>query len=126
MRSKSGRPTFYRQQDLRALTDDGFGIFYGYDICPVESVSMWADGWVCGTGNLFPKENKTVYDLAKAPQDRRGAEVPLRQDSPLFAALYGKDREGPALSVVAGDQGRVEAARSERGRCQKARDGVAG
>lgn len=63
---KERQADVYRQQNLRALTDEGFNIFYGYDICPVESLSMWADGWVCGTGNLFPKENKTLYDLIRA------------------------------------------------------------
>ena len=62
---KERQADVYRQQDLRYLTDDGFGIFYGYDVCPVESLSCWADGWVCGTGNLFPKENTHVFHLAK-------------------------------------------------------------
>ena len=63
---KERQADVYNQQDLRYKTDDNFGLFYGYDICPVETVSTWADGWVCGTGNLFPRENKTVFDLAKA------------------------------------------------------------
>ena len=62
---KERQADVYRQQDLRYLTDDNFAIFYGYDVCPVESVSCWADGWVCGTGNLFPKENTEVFNLAK-------------------------------------------------------------
>ena len=62
---KERQADVYRQQDLRYLTDDGFGIFYGYDVCPVESLSCWADGWVCGTGNLFPKENTHVFHLSK-------------------------------------------------------------
>ena len=47
---KERQADVFRQQDLRYMTDDGFAIFYGYDITPVESLSCWADGWVCGTG----------------------------------------------------------------------------
>lgn len=93
----------YRQQDLRALTDDGFGIFYGYDICPVESVSMWADGWVCGTGNLFPKENKTVFDLAKARKIDEAQKYQfekIRPYLPLFTEKTAKGLPCPWLSVI--------------------------
>ena len=31
----------------------------------METQATWSDGWVVGTGNLFPKENSTVYKLAK-------------------------------------------------------------
>ena len=58
---KERQADVFRQQDLRHLTDDNFAIFYGYDVCPVETLCCWTDGWVCGTGNLFPKENAEVY-----------------------------------------------------------------
>lgn len=63
---KERQADVYRQQNLRRLTDDNFGIFYGYDVCPVECLNCWTDGWVCGTGNLFPAENVGVYNPAKA------------------------------------------------------------
>lgn len=100
---KERQADVYRQQDLRALTDDGFGIFYGYDICPVESVSMWADGWVCGTGNLFPKENKTVYDLAKTrqiPEAQKYHFEKVRPYLPLFTENTAKGLPCPWLSVI--------------------------
>ena len=62
---KERQADVFRQQNLRRLTDDNFAIFYGYDVCPVETQATWSDGWVVGTGNLFPKENSTVYKLAK-------------------------------------------------------------
>jgi 4-hydroxy-tetrahydrodipicolinate synthase len=100
---KERQADVYRQQDLRALTDDGFGIFYGYDICPVESVSMWADGWVCGTGNLFPKENKTVFDLAKARKIDEAQKYhfeKIRPYLPLFTENTAKGLPCPWLSVI--------------------------
>lgn len=100
---KERQADVYRQQDLRALTDDGFGIFYGYDICPVESVSMWADGWVCGTGNLFPKENKTVFDLAKGLKIEEAKKYhfeKIRPYLPLFLEKTAKGLPCPWLQVI--------------------------
>jgi 4-hydroxy-tetrahydrodipicolinate synthase len=100
---KERQADVYNQQDLRAMTDDGFGIFYGYDICPVESVAMWADGWVCGTGNLFPKENKTVYDLAKSRKIEEAQKYhfeKIRPYLPLFTESTAKGLPCPWLSVI--------------------------
>ncbi len=63
---KERQADIFRQQNLRRLTDENFNIFYGYDVCAVETQSTWSDGWVVGTGNLFPKENSTVYALSHA------------------------------------------------------------
>lgn len=62
---KERQADVFRQQNLRRLTDENFSIFYGFDVCAVETQSTWSDGWVVGTGNLFPKENAIVYKLAK-------------------------------------------------------------
>lgn len=100
---KERQADLYRQQNLRALTNDGFGIFYGYDICPVESVSMWADGWVCGTGNLFPKENKTLFDLAKARKIEEAQTYhfeKVRPYLPLFTERTAKGLPCPWLAVI--------------------------
>lgn len=56
----------YRHQTMRALAGDGFGIFYGYDNCPAEALSFYADGWITGVGTLFPAETVHLYNLAKA------------------------------------------------------------
>ena len=83
---KERQADVFRQQNLRHLTDDNFGIFYGYDVCPVETLSCWSDGWVCGTGNLFPKENSEVYHLAKAKKVEEAMEAePTEED--LFRNL---------------------------------------
>ncbi len=100
---KERQADVYRQQDLRALTDDGFAIFYGYDITPVESLSMWADGWVCGTGNLFPKENKHLYDLVKSGNLAEAKEYhfkKIRPYLPLFLEKTAKGLPCPWLSVL--------------------------
>lgn len=82
---KERQADVYRQQHLLQLTDDGFGLFYGYDVCPVECLSCWTDGWVCGTGNLFPKENVDVYNLAKA---KKTAEAMKAQEEEVWPYLH--------------------------------------
>ena len=67
------------------MTDDNFGIFYGYDVCPVECLNRWSDGWVCGTSNLFPAENVEVYKLAKA---KKTAEAMKAQEEKVFPYLH--------------------------------------
>jgi len=100
---KERQADVYRQQNLRALTNDKFGIFYGYDICPVESLSMWADGWVCGTGNLFPKENKALYDMIKGGDLEKAKEYhfkTIRSYLPLFLEKTEKGMQTPWLAVL--------------------------
>ena len=100
---KERQADVYRQQDLRYLTDDGFGIFYGYDICPVESLSCWADGWVCGTGNLFPKENTAVYQLAKARKMEEAMKAhfeKVRPYLPLFTKPTADGMPTPWLQII--------------------------
>ena len=100
---KERQADVYRQQDLRYLTDDNFGIFYGYDVCPVESVSCWADGWVCGTGNLFPKENSEVFHLAKDRKMEQAMEAhfsSVRPYLPLFTKPTADGMPTPWLQII--------------------------
>ena len=100
---KERQADVFRQQDLRYLTDDGFGIFYGYDICPVESLSCWADGWVCGTGNLFPKENSTVFKLASARKMEEAMKYhfdKIRPYLPLFTTPTADGLPTPWLQII--------------------------
>lgn len=100
---KERQADLYRQQNLRALTDDNFGIFYGYDICPVESLSAWADGWVCGTGNLFPRENTNVYELSIARRMEEAMTAHFEQVRPylpLFTKPTAKGLPTPWLQII--------------------------
>lgn len=100
---KERQADIYRQQDLRYLTDDNFAIFYGYDICPVESVACWADGWVCGTGNLFPKENTEVFYLAKERKLEEAMKAhfdKVRPYLPLFTKPTAAGLPTPWLQII--------------------------
>lgn len=94
---KERQADVYRQQNLRHLTDDNFGLFYGYDVCPVETLSCWTDGWVCGTGNLFPKENSVVYELAKAKKVEEAMKAHTELIRPYLHLFSKADSNGDVL-----------------------------
>lgn len=62
---KDSAHDIYRHQTMRALAGEGFSIFYGYDNCPAEALTFYADGWITGVGTLFPAETVHLYQLAK-------------------------------------------------------------
>ncbi len=94
---KERQADVFRQQNLRHLTDDNFAIFYGYDVCPVETLSCWTDGWVCGTGNLFPKENSEVYKAAKSKQVAKAMEGYTKLVRPYLHLFSEPDSNGDVL-----------------------------
>lgn len=94
---KERQADVFRQQNLRRLTDDGFSIFYGYDVCAVETMSCWSDGWVVGTGNLFPKENSTVYGLAKAKKTAEAMKAQEELVWPYLPLFTEADSNGDVL-----------------------------
>jgi dihydrodipicolinate synthase/N-acetylneuraminate lyase len=55
-----------RITELRNLTGTRYQIFTGVDDLFLESAILGIDGWVCGSGIAFPKENQKLWDLAKA------------------------------------------------------------
>ena len=94
---KERQADVFRQQNLRHLTDDNFAIFYGYDVCPVETLTCWTDGWVCGTGNLFPKENSEVYRLAKAKKTVEAMAAHTKLIRPYLHLFSEADSNGDVL-----------------------------
>ena len=94
---KERQADVFRQQNLRHLTDDNFAIFYGYDVCPVETLCCWTDGWVCGTGNLFPKENSEVYKLAKAKKVVEAMKAHTELIRPYLPLFSEADSNGDVL-----------------------------
>ena len=94
---KERQADVYRQQNLRRLTDDNFGVFYGYDVCPVECLNCWTDGWVCGTGNLFPAENAEVYNLAKAKKTVEAMKAHEEKIWPYLHLFSEADANGDVL-----------------------------
>jgi 4-hydroxy-tetrahydrodipicolinate synthase len=100
---KERQADVFRQQNLRYLTNEQFNIFYGFDICAYESLSSYADGWVCGTGNLFPAENKKLYSLIKEGKLAEAKKYNLEKIRPyldLFMSGTDKGYPCPWLSII--------------------------
>lgn len=57
-----------RITELRNTVGDRYAIFTGVDDLMLESSILGIDGWVAGSGIAFPKENQTLWDLARAQQ----------------------------------------------------------
>lgn len=55
-----------RVTELRNLVGDRYRIFTGVDDLFLESAILGIDGWVCGSGIAFPKENQRLWELAQA------------------------------------------------------------
>lgn len=94
---KERQADVFRQQNLRRLTDENFDIFYGYDVCAVETQSTWSNGWVVGTGNLFPKENSTVYNLATAKKTTEAMQAQEKLVWPYLPLFTEADSNGDVL-----------------------------
>jgi dihydrodipicolinate synthase/N-acetylneuraminate lyase len=55
-----------RITDLKNAVGDRYLLFCGVDDLVLESVVLGAVGWVSGLVNAFPRENRLLWDLAKA------------------------------------------------------------
>jgi dihydrodipicolinate synthase/N-acetylneuraminate lyase len=55
-----------RITDLKNLLGDRYLLFCGVDDLVLESVILGARGWVSGLVNAFPRENRLLWDLARA------------------------------------------------------------
>ncbi|MPM79552.1 4-hydroxy-tetrahydrodipicolinate synthase [bioreactor metagenome] len=100
---KDSAHDIFRHQNMRALTDAGFKIFYGYDNCPAEALSFYADGWITGVGTLFPAETVLLYQLAKAGRIEEAKEFTLQRIRPYLRFFNERTSEGlpsPWLAII--------------------------
>lgn len=72
-----------RITDLKNLVADRYILFSGVDDLVLESVLLGATGWVSGLVNAFPRENRLLWDLAKAGQWDQALQV-YRWYTPLL------------------------------------------
>lgn len=84
----------YRHQTMRAMTDENFSIFYGYDNCPAEALAFYADGWITGVGTMFPAETVHLYELAKAHKIEEAKEFSMRRIRPYLHFFNDPSPEG--------------------------------
>lgn len=69
---KSTFPTVHEVHEARSLTDDGFRVFYGSFMAPLEGLAGGAHGWISGILNVVLRDAKRLLsameqgDLAEA------------------------------------------------------------
>jgi 4-hydroxy-tetrahydrodipicolinate synthase len=100
---KERQADVFRIQKLRYLTDEGFSIFYGYDISEIEAIVMGADGWVSGIGNLFPAENKRIITLMNEGRQKEAIEWHMTKIMPyleLFMSPTAKGYGTPWMAIL--------------------------
>jgi dihydrodipicolinate synthase/N-acetylneuraminate lyase len=116
-----------RITDLFNLCGDRYRLFCGVDDLLLESVMLGAHGWVSGLVNAFPRENRLVWDLAKAGRWDEAREV-YRWYTPLLhldthpklvqyiklavkeCGLGGETTRAPRLSLVGAEREEILAA----------------
>lgn len=91
---KERQADVFRIQKLRWLTDEGFSIFYGYDISEIEAIVMGADGWVAGLGNLFPAENKKIITLMDEGKQKEAIDWHYQKIMPYLQLFMSKTDKG--------------------------------
>lgn len=72
-----------RITELRNLVGNRYQIFTGVDDLFLESAILGIDGWVCGSGIAFPKENQQLWDLTRAQKWDEAREL-YRWSQPLM------------------------------------------
>ena len=81
---KSTFPTVHEVHEARAITDEGFRVFYGSFMAPLEGLAGGAHGWISGILNVVLADAKTLF-AAMAVGDLAAARaawariLPLRQ-----------------------------------------------
>jgi 4-hydroxy-tetrahydrodipicolinate synthase len=62
---KSTFPTVHQVHELRAELDDGFRVFYGSFMAPIEGFAGGAHGWISGILNVVTRDAVRVWDAMR-------------------------------------------------------------
>lgn len=63
---KSTFPTVHQVHELRALADDGFRVFYGSFMAPLEGLAGGAHGWISGILNVAARDAVALFAAMQA------------------------------------------------------------
>ena len=96
-----------RIAEIRTLTNDGIGIFCGWEDMAYESFVMGAQGWVCVIGNVVPRMAVDLFELITVKNDLAAAWELYKKMLPFLRYLeyagktqkalkYALDKMGPA------------------------------
>lgn len=95
---KSTFPTVHQVHEARAVTDDGFRVFYGSFMAPLEGLAGGAHGWISGILNVVTPDAVALYAAVWAGELGRAREIwsrilPIKQ-------LYTEQPLGPVSDLA--------------------------
>lgn len=93
IKDSSGDMSAFRQLIVSARSIEGFTVFTGMELLVDVAMLMGADGAVAGLANVAPREYVELYDLCRAGEWQRAAELQARLVQ-LFNIAYVGAPEG--------------------------------
>lgn len=90
---KSTFPTVHQVADLRAVTDEGFRVFYGSFMSPLEGMAGGAHGWISGILNVVVPDAVALWNAMQA-SDLPAARAAWARIAPI-RRLYTEAPLGP-------------------------------
>jgi 4-hydroxy-tetrahydrodipicolinate synthase len=95
---KSTFPTVHQVHEVRAATDDGFRVFYGSFMAPLEGMAGGAHGWISGILNVVTADAVTLWNAMQA-SDLAAARAAWARILPI-KELYTRQPLGPASDLA--------------------------
>ena len=95
---KSTFPTVHQVHEVRAATDDGFRVFYGSFMAPLEGMAGGAHGWISGILNVATADAVVLWNAMQA-SDLDAARAAWARILPI-KELYTKQPLGPASDLA--------------------------
>lgn len=89
-----------RITEIRTRTEDGIGIFCGWEDMAYESFLMGCQGWVCVIGNILPKAAVALFDLVVDKKDYEAGWRLYKRMLPLLRYLEYAGKTQKSLKYV--------------------------
>ncbi|RLE36117.1 4-hydroxy-tetrahydrodipicolinate synthase [Candidatus Acetothermia bacterium] len=89
-----------RIAEIRTLTNDGIGIFCGWEDMAYESFVMGAQGWVCVIGNVVPRMAVDLFELITVKNDLAAAWELYKKMLPFLRYLEYAGKTQKALKYA--------------------------
>jgi len=95
---KSTFPTVHQVHEVRALTDEGFRVFYGSFMAPLEGMAGGAHGWISGILNVATPDAVALWNAMQA-SDLAAARAAWARILPI-KRLYTDNPLGPVSDLA--------------------------
>jgi 4-hydroxy-tetrahydrodipicolinate synthase len=95
---KSTFPTVHQVHEVRSLTDEGFRVFYGSFMAPLEGMAGGAHGWISGILNVATRDAVALWNAMQA-SDLAAARAAWARILPI-KRLYTDNPLGPVSDLA--------------------------